>query len=331
MFKRFQFQLLSVIALCAGIVLLQSNLAMAQGSAANYPNKTVKMIVPLTPGSGADIAGRIVAKNLAETWKQPVIIENRPGAGGLVGTGVVVNSDPDGYTLLVQSASYAANPAIYKKLPYDLKSLTDVNILGTSPYALIVSAESPYKTLKDLVNAAKAKPGIIPFASAGVGSSTHLAAEYFNQTMGIKMLHVPFKGSPEAIQETIAGRTAYYMAPLQTAIAQIQGGKVRALGVTSAARAEAAPDIPTIAEQGFPNFEIGLWVGVWAPSATPAAILQKINTDINRALQDSEVKAAYAKAGITIKPMNLAETEKFVRSEINKYTKIAKDAGIEPQ
>jgi tripartite-type tricarboxylate transporter receptor subunit TctC len=307
---------------------LQPLFASAQ---ANYPNKTVKLIVPLTPGSGADIAGRIVAKNLAESWKQPVIIENRPGAGGLVGTGVVVNSDPDGYTLLVQSASYAANPAIYKKLPYDLKSLKDVNILGTSPYALVVSAESPYKSLKDLVNAAKSKPEIIPFASAGVGSSTHLAAEYFNQTMGIKMLHVPFKGSPEAIQETIAGRTAYYMAPLQTAIAQIQGGKVRALGVTSATRAEAAPEIPTIAEQGFPNFEIGLWVGVWAPSATPAGVLQKINTDINRALQDSDVKSAYAKAGITIKPMNLAETEKFVRSEITKYTKIAKDAGIEPQ
>jgi tripartite-type tricarboxylate transporter receptor subunit TctC len=307
---------------------LQPLFASAQ---ANYPNKTVKMIVPLTPGSGADIAGRIVAKNLAESWKQPVIIENRPGAGGLVGTGVVVNSDPDGYTLLVQSASYAANPAIYKKLPYDLKSLKDVNILGTSPYALVVSAESPYKSLKDLVNAAKSKPEIIPFASAGVGSSTHLAAEYFNQTMGIKMLHVPFKGSPEAIQETIAGRTAYYMAPLQTAIAQIQGGKVRALGVTSATRAEAAPEIPTIAEQGFQNFEIGLWVGVWAPSATPAGVLQKINTDINRALQDSDVKSAYAKAGITIKPMNLAETEKFVRSEIIKYTKIAKDAGIEPQ
>jgi tripartite-type tricarboxylate transporter receptor subunit TctC len=303
----------------------------AQSAAANYPNKTVKMIVPLTPGSGADIAGRIVAKSLAETWKQPVIIENRPGAGGLLGTGVVVNSEPDGYTLLVQSASYAANPAIYKKLPYDLKSLTDVNILGSSPYALVVSAESPYKTLKDLINAAKAKPGDIPFASAGVGSSTHLAAEYFNQTAGIKMLHVPFKGSPEAIQETIAGRTAYYMAPLQTAISQIQGGKVRALGVTGATRAEAAPNIPTIAEQGFSGFEIGLWVGVWAPSATPPAILQKLNTDINRALQDPEVKSAYAKAGITIKPMNLTETEKFVRSEINKYTKIAKEAGIEPQ
>lgn len=310
---------------------LQVQVANAQNAAASYPDKTVKVIVPLTPGSGADIAGRIAFKTVAEMWKQPVIIENRPGAGGLVGTGVVVNSDPNGYTLLVQSASYAANPAIYKKLPYDLKSLTDVNILGTSPYALVVSADSPYKTLTDLVNAAKAQPGAIPFASAGVGSSTHLAAEYFNQTMGIKMLHVPYKGSPEAISETISQRTAYYMAPLQTAIAQIQGGKVRALGVTSATRAEAAPEIPTIASQGFPGFEIGLWVGLWAPSATPNAILQKINTDVNAALQDPQVVSAYTKAGITIKLMNLAETEKFVQSEINKYQKIAKQAGIEPQ
>lgn len=310
---------------------LQVHMANAQNPAANYPDKTVKVIVPLTPGSGADIAGRIAFKTVSEMWKQPVIIENRPGAGGLVGTGVVVNSDPNGYILLVQSASYAANPAIYKKLPYDLKSLTDVNILGTSPYALVVSADSPYKTLTDLVNAAKVQPGIIPFASAGVGSSTHLAAEYFNQTMGIKMLHVPYKGSPEAITETIAQRTAYYMAPLQTAIAQIQAGKVRALGVTSATRAEAAPEIPTIASQGFPGFEIGLWVGLWAPSATPKAILQKINTDVNTALQDPQVVSAYAKAGITIKLMNLAETEKFVQAEINKYQKIAKQAGIEPQ
>ena len=230
---------ITALALFTGMLSLQPLFASAQ---ANYPNKTVKMIVPLTPGSGADIAGRIVAKNLAESWKQPVIIENRPGAGGLVGTGVVVNSDPDGYTLLVQSASYAANPAIYKKLPYDLKSLKDVNILGTSPYALVVSAESPYKSLKDLVNAAKSKPEIIPFASAGVGSSTHLAAEYFNQTMGIKMLHVPYKGSPEAITETIAGRTAFYMAPFETAMAQVRGGKARALGITSIARASVAPE-----------------------------------------------------------------------------------------
>jgi tripartite-type tricarboxylate transporter receptor subunit TctC len=321
----------SLTLLVFAIFGLQTHLASAQNAAANYPDKVVKVIVPLTPGSGADIAGRIAFKTVSEIWKQPVIVENRPGAGGLVGTGAVVNSDPNGYTLLVQSASYAANPAIYKKLPYDLKSLTDVNILGASPYALIVSADSPYKTLEDLVKAAKEKPGFLPFASAGVGSSTHLAAEYFNQTAGIKMLHVPYKGSPEAISETIAQRTTYYMAPLQSAIAQIQGGKVRALGITSASRAEAAPDIPTIASQGFPGFEIGLWVGLWAPSATPKAILEKINTDMNTALQDPQVVSAYAKAGITIKLMNLAETKKFVQNEINKYQKIAKQAGIEPQ
>ncbi len=193
MHKKWQIGLIGLALLGAGIHV------QAQPAVDKYPSKTVKMVVPLTPGSGADIAGRLVSKSLAELWKQPVIIENRPGAGGLVGTGVVVNAVPDGYTLLVQSASYAANPAIYKKLPYDLKSLTDLNILGTTPYLLIVGAESPYKTIKDLVAAAKAKPGDLPYASAGIGSSTHLAAEYFNQTMGIKMLHIPYKGSPEAI------------------------------------------------------------------------------------------------------------------------------------
>ena len=315
-----------------GLAILGANIhVQAQPAPDKFPSKTVKMVVPLTPGSGADIAGRLVAKSLSELWKQPVIIENRPGAGGLVGTGVVVNAAPDGYTLLVQSASYAANPAIYKKLPYDLKSLTDLNILGTTPYLLIVGADSPYKTIKDLVAAAKAKPGDLPYASAGIGSSTHLAAEYFNQTMGIKMLHVPYKGSPEAITETIAGRTAFYMAPFETAMAQVRGGKARALGITSVTRASVAPEIPTIAEQGYPNFDIGLWFGVWAPSATPEKIKVKINEDINRALQDVDIKIAYAKAGITSKPMNLEQTAQFVKNEIAKYTKIAKDAGIEPQ
>jgi tripartite-type tricarboxylate transporter receptor subunit TctC len=325
MHKQWQLGLIGLALLGAGISV------QAQPAVDKYPTKTVKMVVPLTPGSGADIAGRLVSKSLAELWKQPVIIENRPGAGGLVGTGVVVNAAPDGYTLLVQSASYAANPAIYKKLPYDLKSLTDLNILGTTPYLLIVGADSPYKTIKDLVAAAKAKPGDLPYASAGIGSSTHLAAEYFNQTMGIKMLHVPYKGSPEAITETISGRTAFYMAPFETAMAQVRGGKARALGITSVARASVAPEIPTIAEQGYPNFDIGLWFGVWAPSVTPEKIKVKINEDINRALQDVDIKIAYAKAGITSKPMNLEQTAQFVRNEIAKYTKIAKDAGIEPQ
>ena len=313
--------------LAAGLVCVVS-LSYAQ----NYPNRTVKMVVPLTTGSGADIAGRVVAKSLSETWKQSVIIENRPGAGGLIGTGVVVNAEPDGYTLLVQSASYAANPAIYKKLPYDpLKSLVDVAILGQTPYVMITATDSPYQSIRDLVIAAKSKPNEITFASAGVGSSTHLAAEYFNQIMGIKLIHVPYKGSPEAIQDTMSGRTAFYMAPLDTAIGQLKGGKVRALGVTSKTRNAAVPDIPSVAEQGYANFEIGLWFGVWAPAATPPAIVKKINQDINQAMQDPEVKTAYETKGIKATPMSPAEFARFVREEMGKYQKIAKEAAIEPQ
>ena len=316
-------KLIIALSFCFGVSLVQAQ---------NYPNRTVKMVVPLTTGSGADIAGRVVAKSLTETWKQSVIIENRPGAGGLIGTGVVVNSDPDGYTLLVQSASYAANPAIYKKLPYDpLKSLIDVAILGQTPYVIITAADGPYQTIRDLVIAAKSKPGEITFASAGVGSSSHLTAEYFNQVMGIKLIHVPYKGSPEAISDTMSGRTAFYMAPLDTAIGQLKGGKIKALGVTSKIRNAAVPDIPTVAEQGYSSFEIGLWFGVWAAAGTPPAIVKKINQDINQAMQDPEVKTAYETKGIKATPMSPTEFAKFVREEMSKYQKIAKEANIEPQ
>ena len=314
------------------LMLMSLSILTGLASAQGYPNHTVRMVVPLTTGSGADIAGRVVAKSLTDTWKQPVIIENRPGAGGLIGTGVVVNADPDGYTLLVQSASYAANPAIYKKLPYDpLKSLIDVAILGQTPYVMVTAADGPYQTIRDLIIAAKSKPGEVTFASAGVGSSTHLAAEYFNQMMGVKLIHVPYKGSPEAIQDTMSGRSAFYMAPLDTAIGQLKGGKVRALGLTGKTRNAAVPDIPTIAEQGYPNFDISLWFGVWAPAGTPAAIVKKVNTDINQAMQDPEVKNAYETKGIKATPMSPQEFGKFVRDEMAKYQKIAKDANIEPQ
>ena len=324
---------LSFLSLTLGLGLaLTTSISKAQSKVQNYPDRTVKMVVPLTTGSGADIAGRVVAKSLSETWKQSVIIENRPGAGGLIGTGVVVNAEPDGYTLLVQSASYAANPAIYKKLPYDpIKSLIDVAILGQTPYVMITAADGPYQSIRDLVIAAKSKPGEITFASAGVGSSTHLAAEYFNQLMGVKLIHVPYKGSPEAIQDTMSGRTAFYMAPLDTAIGQLKGGKVRALGVTSKTRNAAVPDIPSIAEQGYPNFEIGLWFGVWAPAGTPPVIVSKINQSVNKSMEEPEVKTAYETKGIKATPMSPAEFSKFVREEMMKYQKIAKEAAIEPQ
>jgi tripartite-type tricarboxylate transporter receptor subunit TctC len=321
----------TLAATAFSVLAAMPSITMAQG-AGNFPDKTVKFVVPLTPGSGADIVGRIVAKYLSDLWKQPVIIDNKPGAAGLIGTGAVVSSPADGYTLLVQSASYAANPAIYKKLPYDpLKSLIDVNILGITPYVMVASPTGPYANLKDLVAAAKAKPNEIPFASAGVGSSTHLAAEYFNQTMGIQLIHVPYKGSPEAMQDTIAGRTAFYMAPLDAAIGQIKGGRVKGVGVTTSARSEAANDIPTIAEQGYANYDLSLWFGLWAPAGTPPAIVQKINADINKAMQDPEVRNAFAKGGVRAKPMSPDEFSVFVRDEMSKFQKIAKDAKIEPQ
>ena len=304
----------------------------ATSQAQEFPSKPIRFIVPLTPGSGADIAGRILGKHIGDAVRQTVVVENRPGAGGIIGTQAVVKSDPDGYSLLVQSASHAANPAIYKSLPYDpLKDLVDVALLGVTPYVMVTALNGPYRNLKALIDAAKAKPGDIPFASAGVGASTHLAAEYFAQVADVKMLHIPFKGSPEAIQDTIAGRTSFYMAPINTTVGQLKEGKLLALGVSTKRRADVLPDTPAIAEQGFPEFNISLWFGLWAPAATPPAVVQKLNAMVTAALQLPEVKEQFAKLGITPNPMKPDEFGRFVRDEIATYRRIVREARIQPQ
>ena len=298
----------------------------------DFPAKPIRVIVPLTPGSGADIAGRILGKHIGDAVKQTLLVENRPGAGGIIGTQAVAKSDPDGYTVLVQSASHAANPAIYKSLPYDpLKDLVDVALLGVTPYVMVTALNGPYRNLKALIDAARAKPGDIPFASAGVGASTHLAAEYFAQVAGVKMLHIPFKGSPEAIQDTIARRTSFYMAPINTTVGQLKEGKLVALGVSTRRRADVLPDAPTLAEQGLADFNISLWFGMWAPAGTPPAVVQKLNAMVNAALQLPEVKEQFAKLGITPNPMKPEEFGRFVRDEIVTYQKIVKQASIQPQ
>ncbi len=304
---------------------------VAATAAEVFPSRPVRVVVPLTAGSGADIAGRIVGRVLTELWKQSVVADNRPGAGGQIGTQVVVHANPDGNTLLVQSASHAANPAIYEKLPYDsLRDLADVALLGSSPYIMVSSPTGAYRDLKSLIAAAKAKPGEIPFASAGVGSSTHLTAEYLNQVAGIKMIHVPFKGSPEAITDAATGRVSFYMAPIGTAIGMAQDGRVRVLGVTSGKRVPQLPAVPTIAEQGFAGFEIDLWFGMWAPAKTPRAVLQKIHADVNAALQRADVRDQYEKLGMTPGAMTMDQFAAFVRGEITKYQKIVKLADIKP-
>ena len=300
--------------------------------AQEYPARAIRIVIPLTAGSGADIAGRIVARHLGDAWKQPVIVENRPGAGGQIGTQAVVNSEPDGYTLLVQSASHAANSAIYKSLPYEpLKDLVDVAILGVTPYVMVTAKGGAYPGLKALIEAAKAKPGAIPFASAGIGSSTHLAAEYFAQVAGVTMLHIPYKGSPEAIQDTIAGRTSFYMAPINTALGQLKDGKLSALGISTRARADVLPEVPSLAEQGLAGFDISLWFGMWARAGTPAAVVQKLNAQVNAIVHGPEVREQFARLGIAPSPMRPEEFGKFVREQILTYRSIVRDAGIPQQ
>ena len=307
-------------------------LAPLAALAQDYPVKPIRIIIPLTPGSGADIAGRIIAKHMGDAWKQPVLVENRPGAGGLIGTQAVVNSDPDGYTLLVQSASHAANPAIYKSLPYDpLKDIVDIAILGVTPYVMVTAKGGAYPNLKALIDAAKASPGAIPFASAGVGTSTHLAAEYVAQSAGIRMLHIPYKGSPEAMQDTIAGRTSFYMAPINAALGQVKEGKLAALGVSTRVRADVLPEVPALAELGLQGFDISLWFGMWARAGTPPAVVQKLNAQVQTIVQGPEVREQFAKLGIAPSPMKPEEFGKFVREQIVIYKAIVRDAGIPQQ
>ena len=301
-------------------------------SGQTYPSKPIRIIVPLTPGSGADIAGRIVAKYMSDAFRQPVLVENRPGAGGIIGTQAMLAAEPDGHTLMVQSASHSANPAIYKSLPYDpLKDIVDVAILGLTPYVMITAKGGAYPTLKSLIDAAKADPGHVPFASAGVGSSTHMAAEYVAQVAGIKMLHIPYKGSPEAIQDTIAGRTSFYMAPLDAAIGHLREGRIAAFGVSTTRRAEIVPEIPTLAEQGLANYDLALWFGMWARAGTPPAVVRRLNDQVNAIVQGKDVREQFGRIGIAPQPMKPEEFAKFVREQMAVFRRIATEAQIQPQ
>ena len=314
------------------VAIAAAALAFGLAHAQDYPTKTIRLIIPLTPGSGADIAGRIIGQRLNEHWKQPVIVENRPGAGGQIGTAAVVKAEPDGHTLLVQSSSHSANPAIYKSLPYDpLKDLADVAILGKTPYVMVTAANGPYKNLKALIEAAKAKPGEIPFASAGVGTSTHLAAEFVIALAGLKMIHIPFKGSPDAMQDVLGGRSSFYMAPLNAGMNLVKEGKLTGLGVSTKARAEVLPQVPTIAEQGLYDYDMTLWFDMWAPAGTPVPVVQKLNAAINAIVLEPVVKEQFEKLGIQPAPMKTEDFAKFVRSEMDVYKKIVQHAHIPQQ
>ena len=297
-----------------------------------FPNKQVRLIISFTPGSSTDIIGRVVAQKLSEMWGQPVIAENRAGAGGTIGSKYVIDQAADGYTLLANSSAHAANPGIYAKMPYDtLKDFTNLALLGGGPNVLITSPDSGLKTLADFVKAAKANPGKLNFASAGIGSGTHFNIEKLKIATGVDVTHVPYKGTPEAIGDTIGNRTCCYWAPLNAALPHVQGGKALALAVSSAQRASLLPNVPTVAEQGYPGFDYTLWVGLWGQSTLPADIAAKINKDVNAALASPDVRERLQKLGTVPGSMSIPEFSAFVRKEIDETQKILKAAGISPQ
>jgi tripartite-type tricarboxylate transporter receptor subunit TctC len=318
----------TVFGLLAAALAAVSLHAQAQ----NWPTKPVRLIIAFTPGSSTDIIGRAVAAKLSEIWGQPVVAENRTGAGGSIGSAAVLRESPDGYTLLANSSAHVANPSIYAKLPYDtLKDFANIAPLAGGPNVLIVGTGTGWKKLGDFIAAAKAKPGTLNFSSAGIGSGTHFNLEKLKLMAGIDVAHVPYKGTPEAIGDTIAGRVCCYFAPINAALPHVRGGKAIALAVSSAQRSSLLPDVPTIAESGVPGFDYTLWVGLWGQAAMPASLVSKINADVNKALASPDLAQRLTNLGTLPMKMSPSEFSEYVRREVEDTAKVLKAAGIKPQ
>ncbi len=313
--------LLALIAACA-----------LPAHAQTYPNKPVHVIISFTAGSATDIVGRLVSANLAEYWGQPVVPENRAGAGGSIGSALVAKAAPDGYTLLINSNAHSVNPATYARLPYDTaKDFVDIVPLSMAPNVLVVPVGSPHKSLMDLVSHGKAKPGAINFGHAGVGSGTHLNTEKLIAAADIKVTQVPFKCTPEVVQALFSNSVDCYWAPISAGMAHIKSGKLRALAVSSSKRSPALPEVPTTGEAGVRGADAPLWFGVWGPAGVPADIIGKINADARKALADPGVKEKLANLGNDAMDMSPQEFARFVRSELDDYQRVVRAAGIKPQ
>jgi tripartite-type tricarboxylate transporter receptor subunit TctC len=296
-----------------------------------FPSKPIKVVVPFTPGSATDIIARTLGERLQASLGQPIVVENRPGAGGTIGALVVAQSPPDGYTLLVQSSGHTVNPHIYTSLGYDtLKDFASVTPLVTLPNVLIVSPAKGYKSVGELVAAAKAKPGALNYASAGTGSATHMNSEKFRAAAGIVAVHVPMKGTPEAITETIAGRVDWFFAPLVSAGPMIKDGKAVALAVGTSRRAANLPDVPTTVEAGVPNSDYTFWIALFAPAKTPREIVDKLQAEVVKVMASPEMKERLAALGAEAWTMSPAQFDDYVKLELGANASIVSGAGIKP-
>jgi tripartite-type tricarboxylate transporter receptor subunit TctC len=307
-------------------------LPAAQAFAQAYPSKPVQVIVSFTPGSATDIVGRVVTAKLSEYWGQPVVVENRSGAGGVIGSQVVARAAHDGYTLLINSSAHSVNPAIFATLPYDtLKDFTDIAPLAVQPNVLVVAPGSQFKTLADLIGYAKASPGKLNFGHAGVGSGTHLNTEKLLSQAGVTATVVPFKGTPEVVAAIFSGAVDCYWVPISAGLSNIRAGKLRALAVSTGKRNPQLPDVPTTAEAGVKGTETALWFGLWGPAGMPRDIVAKISADVRKAIADPGVREKLINLGNDTLDMSPEAFTAFVREEIDTNKRILAAAGVKPQ
>jgi tripartite-type tricarboxylate transporter receptor subunit TctC len=308
-------------------LLLFTVLVIAPSHAQNYPAKTVRMIVGYPPGGPTDVIARTVAQKLSSAYGQQVIVDNRPGASGMIGAELVVKAPPDGYTLLTVPITFAVIPSMFPKMPYDTeKDLAPVALVAAAPFILVVHPTLPVKTVKDLIALAKSRPGQINYASASTGGMPHLAGELFNMMAGVKLTHIPYKGAAPATIDLLAGQVSLMFNNMLSAMPHVKSGKLRAVAVTSAKRSAAVPELPTIAET-IKGFEASGWYATFAPAATPRELIAKLNTEINRQMRQPDVAQRLAGDGVEAVTMTPAEFGAYLHSEMVKWAKVVKLSG----
>jgi tripartite-type tricarboxylate transporter receptor subunit TctC len=305
-------------------------LAAAQAAAQTYPDKPVRLIVPLSAGSAVDTLARIPAQKLSELWGRQVVVDNRVGANGIIGTEAAAKAPPDGYTLLLANdAALATSPALYPKLPYDpVRDFAPISLAASIPVILLAHASQPFSTVKELVDYAKANPGKLHYASGGNGSAQHVPMEMFKQAAGIDLVHVPYKGLAPAFNDVVAGQIPLMFAGLSNAPQHIKAGRIRALAIGAARRSSAMPELPTMQEAGVAGFDYSAWAGFLAPAGTPAPIVQKVNADLAKVLALPDVRDKLTALGFELAPGTPAEFGDMIKREIAKVAKVVKEAGI---
>jgi len=307
-------------------------LAQAQDAAKGYPSRPVRVVVPFTPGGQPDIVARVMTPRLTEVLGQQVIVDNRPGAGGMIGARIVVASNPDGHTLMSVSGAHVVTPAVRANLGYDtLKDFAGVTLTYSAAYYLVVPMSLEVRTVKDLIALARAKPGQLNFTSAGTGSGTHFGGEMFKASAGIDVVHVPHKGIPEALTDVMAGRVHLFMAPFGSSAGLVRDGKLRALAVSTSQRTRMNPEIPTIAESGLPGFRYDSWGAVYAPARTPRAVVNRLNREIAETLKQVEIAQRLHAIGMEPITTTPTELDKFTAEQLKLALALAKQAGLKPE